>query len=279
MATTTNSTPGRKTITLPPTAKNVRAALKAGEGASAARPPRPTRDAARAVKASEKVWIERLHAAGGFHRDALAIELAVGLAVFVQRADAEKVTLEAKKALNTVYAAAGYACDKITGEDYKTVNRRINVTASLFVKLGARAELLALMGEGETATAQMDKLLELVKSLKLNTVNEVLAYCGRPVSTPRPRNTPPSGGEPAGGGMTDAQRLVADMADKGLQERREGEAATNRRAEDRLPPGRIIQVDHMRVAIPAEATYEVVMEVAAKLAEFAKAFLPHSVAA
>src|ERR1043165_2136609 len=50
-------------------------------------------------RANENVWVTALSGAEGLHRDALQLELAVGLSVFSVKADAVKVPLEAKKAL------------------------------------------------------------------------------------------------------------------------------------------------------------------------------------
>lgn len=293
MASTT--TASRKTLTLPKSAANTRASMKAGEKAPAA--PRATK----AERAIETVLVDTLHSASGFHRDALTIELSVGLFMYMQKADAEKVTLDAKRALTGIYAKAGYACETPAGEDYKTVNRRVNVTSDLFVKVGARDALMDLT-EGMKPDEAIEKIKELVKSLKFDGINAVLAYCGKATTVKRPRhqnapgaggtgatggdgsqgggNTGPSGGTPGGTpgggeGMSDTDRMVAEAASRNMPR----EQGVRERAEDKLPPGRIVTSGNFRVAIPLGASFEDIIAVANGLVVFARTFLAPSPAA
>jgi hypothetical protein len=292
---TVNQSSGRRVISMPKTARNVKAALAQGEKAPAqeivaeeAQPSKAElRAQERASKATEKVWINTLKTAAAFHRDALVVEMTVGLAVFVARADAEKVTLEAKRALNAVYAQAGYSCASPTEEHYKTVNRRINVAADLFVKLGGRAELADLMGDGPI-DEQMDRLEGLVKSLKLGSVNAILEFVGKPVAIKRPRNhgapvegqqaTASAPAEDSAVGKSTISNAAADVGQMSEADRRVAASVSSaideRKAqEEPLPPGRIIQAGALHVAIPMTATYEDCMEAAEKLMSFAKSFL------
>ena len=66
-------------------------------------------------------------------RMALQIELAVGLTHFAQ----ETTDPTGKSALKAIYHAAGYECMAKVDRDYKTVNRRLNITAKLFEILGS----------------------------------------------------------------------------------------------------------------------------------------------
>ena len=251
----------RKTITMPANARNTRAAAQAAPETTARKP-----RVARTPKAptAESVWVETLVGASGFHRDAFNIEVAVGLAVYLQKADAEKVTLDAKRELMAVYASAGYACESPVGEDYKTVNRRVNVTADLFVKLGGRATLLDHLTEGMAPAEQVSKLLELVKSLGFNGPNDVLAYCGRPVATKRPRHQNLGAGEGVGQ-MTPTDAVLNESLTQAME---------RQKMLAELPPGRILRAGPLEVAIPFETTYSDVMQMASALAEFAAKQMP-----
>lgn len=65
-------------------------------------------------------------------KQALQLEFAVGLCVFLLFKGAG---VEARRMLNQTYAAAGYRCITVADPDYKTINRRINVTAALYERL------------------------------------------------------------------------------------------------------------------------------------------------
>lgn len=257
----------RKTLSLPKSAANVRAALKAGT-ATSVRPPR-TRS-----KPVENIWVTALVNAEGFHRDALQLELAVGLSLFADKADADKATLASKKALREVYASAGYACSSPTGEDYKTVVRRVNVAADLYVHLGGRETINDWIAD-VAPKEQVSTVMEHVKALKFDSIYSVLAYVGKPVVVKRPR-APKA---PAAPSMSEADKRVAAAGDAAIAIRRAEEAAGARRAEDKLPPGRIFASGAVTVAIPFEASFDDVVAIANKLMDFAMTQMPHPVAA
>lgn len=253
MATSTIRAP-RKTLTLPKTAANTRAALKAGEKEV------PRHDAPKPP--SNSMWVHALQDAGGFHRDALQLELAVGLSLFASKADAAKATLEAKKALREVYAEAGYACATPQGADYKTVMRRINVSADLYQYLGGR-ETVTDWVEDAQPRVQIARIVEKLKEFNFDGINSVLAHMGKAVAVKRPREgtTEPSGVASGGTGTTAQPSEKDKMVMAYVQERLKEEAS--------LPPERVFNHGKVHCAIPVDATYDDVMAMVADLTIFA----------
>lgn len=209
-------------------------------------------------RANESVWVTALSGAEGFHRDALQLELAVGLSVFSVKADAAKVGLDAKKALREIYAKAGYACATPLGEDYKTVLRRINVAADLYVHIGGRETIVDWIGDA-APREQVKTIMEHVKAYGFSGINSVLAYMGKAVATKRPRTEQGSG---EGQGPSEAERQVADAAAAALTLR-------NTVQKLGLPESRIFQHGAMSVAVPNETTYEDIMATIADLSVLA----------
>lgn len=222
------------------------------------------------LKSSETIWVNALMDAGGFHRDALQLELAVGLAVFAAKADASKVDLQAKRALREVYEKAGYACKTPVGEDYKTVARRVSVAADLYQFLGGR-EVIVEWVEGVPTKQQVNKIAEHLKEYNFTGINSVLAYIGKPVQIKRTRDeegqSEPIKADLKAGMPTlsasDTDRLVADAVQAHIDARKLAEAQG-------IPPGRIFQKGEMVVAIPFEAKYDDVVALAMELMTFAK---------
>lgn len=251
MAQASNTT-GRRTITLPKTPRNTRAALKQAEKPAAPKEPTPRHD--EPLRANESVWITALAGAGGFHRDALQLELAVGLSVFSVKADASKVPLDAKKALREIYTKAGYATATPQGEDYKTVNRRINVAADLYQFIGGRETIVDWVGDA-SPREQVKSIMEHVKKFGFDSVNDVLAHMGKAVAVKRPRTGP---SEPTAPGVSDAAKAAsAALAIRQLT------------STLKLPEGRVFSRGPITVAIPVEATYEDVMAIVGDLSVFA----------
>lgn len=260
---------GRKTLSLPKTAANIRASLKAGEAAPKQRKPRsPNRDI-------NTFWVESLVNAGAMHRDALQFELAVGLSFLAAKADADKATADSKKGLREVYASAGWACASPTGEDYKTVSRRIGATADLYTFLGGRESVESWI-DGAALPNQIAAIVEHVKKLNLKSIYDVLAHVGKPVVQKRPRlaatpaPAPVVDGEGTSEALTPKEHLAADAAQAIIN----AASGTSRRAEDRLPPGRVFHAGALKVAIPFEATYMDVMELVNQLTTFASTQMP-----
>jgi hypothetical protein len=133
------------------------------------------------ITISTQTYINVISSAALSRRYALMQELAVGLAV---HAETGIPTRESKQALYKIYAAAGYDCEDQYGVDYKSTNRRINAGAFLFNKLGASRieEWIAGHVEMQLIAAIAAEL----EKLEIKSVNDVLAYVGRPVIAKRP---------------------------------------------------------------------------------------------
>lgn len=247
--TQTTSRKPRTTLHLPRTARNTAAAMK-----SAAPEPTPPRHD-EPPRANESVWVTALSGAEAFHRDALQLELAVGLSVFSVKADAVKVGLDAKKALRNVYAKAGYNCVTPLGEDYKTVNRRINVAADLYQHIGGRETIMDWIGDA-APREQVKTIMEHVKGYHFDSINDVLAFMGKAVAVKRPRE----GTKPQEQQASEQQ--VADAAVAAISLRQ----MTTKLG---LPQERIFQHGAMTIAVPLDASYDDVMACITDLTIFA----------
>jgi hypothetical protein len=89
----------------------------------------------RLTEISNEVCVSAMQKALGFGKAALHIECSVALLIFAT--DAAGVNKFTKQRVMTVYKEAGYDVADIKGDDYKTCNRRMNVFANFFNKLGA----------------------------------------------------------------------------------------------------------------------------------------------
>lgn len=113
-------------------------------------------------------------------RGLLHLELAVGLAVFIDKSAAN---LEAKRVLARIYAEAGYACEPGEG-DYKTINRRIQAVAALYTKLGD--EVLNHWLDNVQPGKMLQVLAQKVGELDFKVLDDVLDYVGKPSNRTRP---------------------------------------------------------------------------------------------
>lgn len=107
-------------------------------------------------------------------RGLLNLEMAVGLAIFLDAGKADKAS---KGMLAEVYAKAGYDCAKSDGKDYKTVNRRIGASSALFGKLGLEVINHWAADRGETKLLQA--LAQRLVELNFSSLDDVLDYAGR----------------------------------------------------------------------------------------------------
>lgn len=220
-------------------------------------------------KPSESIWVSALLDAGSFHRDALQLELAVGLSLFATKADSTKVGLDAKKALREVYEKAGYACKTPVGEDYKTVARRIGVAADLYTFIGGR-ETVTDWVEDAVPTKHVLKIMEHLKGYNFTGINSVLAYIGKPVQTKRMADTQGPAKvteQPKAPEMSEADKRVAEATSKAIQTRRDAEAKG-------IPEGRVFTHGNLTVVVPFEASYDDVVNIAMELMTFAKTQMP-----
>lgn len=170
-------------------------------------------------------------------RAALQLEIAVGLCV---AHDAMEDTALGRVMLTNVYASAGYHCISSDGADYKTINRRVNAAFLLFAKIGDAAVARAV--RGNVGHRRIEAVQAMIEPLRLNSIDDVLAFCGRP----RPSQT----------------RAIAPP----------GPAATlARRAIDK--PGVVhIKTAHVDLPLPPETTRVEIMEIVAELLKIANTF-------
>lgn len=184
-------------------------------------------------------------------KSAIQLELAVGLGVFHMHGGADK---EARAMLVNAYAAAGYRCTKLADMDYKTVNRRINATASLFEKL----PVSKWVGQLSDMTA-LQAICEGLAPYELYSIQDVLRYAApqrvqastRILVTP---NTSILSGPPAAGGHTGQQKIRDQM----------------RRATDQVKNGRSISTEHMSLLIPKDTPRSELIDLAMQLMSLAK---------
>lgn len=120
-------------------------------------------------------------------RHALQIELSVGLAIFAAHGGTVK---EARDMLVKVYASAGYRCEDPREKDYKTINRRVNATAGLFDKIGIE-KIIKAIGNSKEQKA-INGIAKHLEDYKLHTVNDVLAYAGKPTTVREHKRATPS---------------------------------------------------------------------------------------
>lgn len=223
------------------------------------------------AKPTEAQLVHALQDAGGFHRDALYLELAVGLALFATRTDGNKVDLQAKKALRAIYEQAGYACKTPVGEDYKTVSRRIGVSADLFAHLGGTETIHDWVGD-TPAKQHVNVIMSHLREYPFDSINGVLAHIGKPVKVNRTRTEKPSAPAqaPAAGPslppmpeLTDAEKLMALQLDAQALERKIAE-------KNGIPAGRVFSKGPLQLTVPFNAGYDDVMALALELMTFAK---------
>jgi hypothetical protein len=107
-------------------------------------------------------------------RGLLALEMSVGLAVFVDYGAANRA---AKQMLMDVYAKAGYECQNHEGKDYKTVRRRIDASAGLYGKL--TGEVIAKWMDGKKENKLLQAVAHEISKLGFNSMDDVLDFIGR----------------------------------------------------------------------------------------------------
>lgn len=220
-------------------------------------------------KIADKVLLDNLTSAELLHRDALEIELAVGLTYLGLHSDASKASKEAKKGLRAIYEKAGYACRTPAGEDYKTVMRKIGITSDLYGHIGGRETLVDWIGDAKTGK-QVGAVVEHLKTYNFTGMADVQKYVGKgPVKraprqqraqTPAVQTSAPA---PQNTAMDEALALV----DQSLLVRRLAE-------QKGIPEGRVFKHGALTLVIPFEATYNDVVGMAQDLMAFAKTQMP-----
>jgi hypothetical protein len=186
-----------------------------------------------------------LTAAAINHKAAIQLELAVGLAVFHLYKGTNK---DARKMLVQAYALAGWQCQKFADPDYKTVNRRINATASLYEKVPV-AKWVGHLQEMDIIQAICDGL----EPFQLYTIQDVLRYAAPHRIQDKKLAVAPAHdllSGPAVSNHTGQERIMQQF----------------RRASDHVDEGaRVLATDHISVVIPKETSRAEVLELARQL--------------
>jgi hypothetical protein len=211
------------------------------------------------VPVTPAACVRALEKAIGFAKSALHLEVAVALAMFAS-SDAG-VDKEVKRKIMEVYTQAGFSTSP-TGSDYKTVNRRINASAALYVKMGRHAVLSAMGGLHEGKA--IDSLREfLADEFNFNGINAVLAVAGKPV---KQTNTPEQALIRAAK-VGQATTVTPKAGEETAMAATVGERIAQRRAEDAGMV--VIATANLHVAIPRTTTKTEVQELAMLLMDFA----------
>lgn len=217
-------------------------------------------------RATEKMLIDAMTDAHLLHRDALEIELAIGLSLFGLKGEADKATLQSKKDLRNIYLKAGYDAENASGSDYKTVMRRIGATADLYAKIGGRETLIDWIGDAAPAK-QVEAIVEGLKQFRFSGISDVQAYVGKgQAKRSKPAAEKKADDKPAQDAPVVSDEIAQMLADS-VNARREAEAQG-------IPPGRVFVHGPVKVAIPFEASYDDVMSLALELIQFAKTQMP-----
>lgn len=168
-------------------------------------------------------------------RQALLLELSVCVSIF---AGAGSISRETKQLVADVYKQAGYDAENKQSRHYKTVNRRVNASAALYSKLGAKkvAEWVGTREEDELLQAVATGLEE----HKFESMDDVLEFAGRPSN----RNASKAKG---------ASKKPAKV-----------------KAEKPAIPMQVFRVPHVKVELPEDMSSEAMLKLAAKIIDAAR---------
>lgn len=184
-----------------------------------------------------KVCVSAINEAALNRRLAVQIELAVGMAIFAQQKGA---TSKAKAILSAIYAEAGYQCEPSTAPHYKSVQKRIQAAADLYLKFGQAAIEHTMMHT--TGRKSIIALQEAVDSVGITAIDQVRGYVGK-VRKPR-----------------DAGQVIKTNV-----------LSFNRRAADKDHTLWVhVVTDHLAVDVPPEADPDELIQLAGKLIEVAQ---------
>lgn len=209
------------------------------------------------AKLSIETCVAALNRAAFNRKAAFQIELATGLAMFLISGSTDK---EAKQSLCAAYASAGYACASSADMDYKTVNRRINVSADLFNTLGA--DKVAKWASRHTEALMLDALVVGLKPYELYGVRDVERLCtpAAPKSDAPAKEivVTPAPGILAGPAIDapSGQQSVINMFKRATAEVKKG--------------ARHIETEHLAMMVPPTATYDELVEMAGRLLSLAE---------
>lgn len=242
--------------------------------------------------ATDKDLVNGLVESVGFHRDALNTELAVSLLFYAahnEQTDEPVVKLPVKKGLRGIYEKAGYQCKDASGEDYKTVARRIGASAEFYRHQGGVETLRDWLADVQPRL-QVEKLAERLAEYKFSGINAVLEYVGKPpvkgnrhpkLATPQPEAQatpapPPHQLSDAGARGADRQpegddAKAAEGLDQDIEARRQDEESKrrDRRAEDNPDRAQVITKGKVKAVIAKDATPADIFDLIAELSALA----------
>lgn len=298
--TASTRTPARKTAGAPQHLSNAAAMRGLDAATENVKAMAKDKAAAKTAAANTQAYVTTLKEAGGFHRKAFFIEMAVCLTFYAQHAketespDGAKVEGNVKKALRPIYEKAGYDAKDARGEDYKTVQRRIGAAADLYAHLGG-AETIRDWTEDAKLVDAIHIVAEKLEKGKFDSIDAIRKVVGKLVAKPKPAAktpaqatttvvpqagpAPDSGGTgqdkpapqagPSNGGepMTDAEKELAGDVGKAVEARET--VTSGRRAWEGLPADRILRTEHLLLPIPPEATQAELMNLASQIMTFA----------
>lgn len=143
----------------------------------------PRSDEAKADKRFNQIsdgsCVNQLMKAHGFDKAALNLECAVAIAVFMYSESGADVPT--KKHVMSLYEQAGYDTEP-DGEDYKTINRRVNVFAKLYDFEGISKWRNIVVEEGATEEGAIEALKNfLTQEYAFRGINDILRHIGQPV--------------------------------------------------------------------------------------------------
>lgn len=210
------------------------------------------------TKFSIETCVAALNRAAMNRKAAFQIELASGLAVFLVN---DGTTKEAKTVLCSAYASAGYQCLTPQDMDYKTINRRVNVTADLFNTL--RVDKVKRWAGRHNDQHLIDALVSGLQPYELYGVRDVERLCKPPAPKVEHNNAPvsvaPATGillGPVTNGTPSGQKKVADMFRYAAAEVAKG--------------AKHIETEHLAIMIPDAVTSDELVQMAARLLSLAE---------
>lgn len=198
---------------------------------------------------SMSTCVEMINAAAMSKIAAFQIELSVGLAVFQNYGLVDRTS---KNTLCDIYQSSGYQCVRPHDSDYKTVNRRINATAELFVKFGPSN--IAKWVKSADEKAYILAISEGIQQYDLYSPADVYRFC-RPAKEPAtlvqvsPHQTILAGPTTGHDKVVQLFRRAADLAAKGANH---------------------IETENLALVIPKTATRDELVEMAMRILELAE---------
>jgi hypothetical protein len=225
---------------------------------------------------TQKAMVDAIMDAASWSKQALDVELATGLVLFAEN---EGVSLATKKLLQAVYVEAGYKSENISDEHYKTVRRRIDASAALFVHIG-HEEIVSWIGKAKDRNA-IQKIVAQLEQYNFTGINSVLALVGKkPVVKPKQeslREQPKAIGKEEEIKTTanvradeKEEQLASETAQMIGQAITQDRAARGRRASD-VEGVATLKTEHLNLVIPLDIDKKELMEMSMKLLEYINA--------